>query len=205
MAQPGLGNRGADGQRRSPACWMPLGDGPGPAASGSQAVRTRAVGLCRRKPDSSLRGQSDDREPRHDPVLGGGAAAVGLPGPGRLARGPGQGRGAPVVLPHLLRGTGVRQGTARVPGHPGGRGASRTSRPGWSGSWPTSRRADGPGPHLPAGDQETVHQAYAAIATPPPSIHEAPPTAPSDSEIDKAWAQRRAMSLEDAAAYTRSW
>ena len=29
-----------------------------------------------RKPDSSSRGQSDDREPRHDRVLGGGAAAL---------------------------------------------------------------------------------------------------------------------------------
>jgi hypothetical protein len=46
-------------------------------------------------------------------------------------------------------------------------------------------------------------QAYAAIATGASTRHR--PTAPSDSEIDKAWAQRRAMSLEDAAAYVRAW
>jgi hypothetical protein len=49
----------------------------------------------------------------------------------------------------------------------------------------------------------TVQQAYAAIATGASTRHR--PTAPSDSEIDKAWAQRRAMSLEDAAAHVRTW
>jgi hypothetical protein len=52
----------------------------------------------------------------------------------------------------------------------------------------------------------TVQQAYAAITTGASTRHR--PTAPSDSEIDKAWApwaQRRAMSLEDAAAYVRTW
>jgi RNA polymerase sigma-70 factor (ECF subfamily) len=64
-------------------------------ASGSN----RSCGRTPRRPDSSSGGQCNDREPRRDPVLGGGAAAVGLPGPGRLPRGPGQRRAAPVVLP----------------------------------------------------------------------------------------------------------
>ena len=77
------------------------------------------------------------------------------------------------------------------------------SRPGWSGSWLSCRRAHGTGSDVPAGDQGTVQQAYAAISTGASMRHR--PTAPSDSEIDKAWAQRRAMSLEDAAAYVRAW
>jgi hypothetical protein len=76
-------------------------------------------------------------------------------------------------------------------------------RPGWSGSWLTCRRAHGAGPHVPAEIKDTVPPAYAAIATGASTRHR--PTAPSDSEIDKAWAQRRAMSLEDAAAYLRTW
>ena len=67
-------------------------------------------------------------KPGRDPVLGGGAAAVGLPGPRRIARGPGEGRAAPVVLPQLLRGAGVRQGAPGVPGLPGRRGAPPASQ-----------------------------------------------------------------------------
>ena len=51
--------------------------------------------------------------------------------------------------------------------------------------------------------KDTVQQAYAAIATGASTRHR--PVAPSDSEIDKAWAQRRAMSLEDADTYLRTW
>jgi hypothetical protein len=51
--------------------------------------------------------------------------------------------------------------------------------------------------------KDTVQQAYAAIATGASTRHR--PTALSDSEIDKAWAHRRAMSLEDAAAHVRTW
>src|SRR5512132_1389125 len=64
--------------RRSPACWRCPWHGPGPAASGAQAVRTRAVGV-RPGDRTPLRGQGNDRTPGRDLVLGGGAATVGLP------------------------------------------------------------------------------------------------------------------------------
>ena len=103
-------------------------------ASGS----SRSCGPTPRRPDSSSRGQSDDRTPGRDPVLGGGSAVVGLLGPGRLARGAGEGRAAPVVLPQLLRelefakqlrGFLATQGADELPPHQGPAGAVR-GRPG---------------------------------------------------------------------------
>src|SRR6266540_1256575 len=94
-----------------------------PGSTGGASGSNGRCGCTRRRTDSSSGGQSDDRAAaRPDPVRRGGPAAVGLPRRGHLARGPGQGGAAPVVLPQVLRGAGVRQGAAGVPGLPGGGG-----------------------------------------------------------------------------------
>src|SRR4029453_8038710 len=109
--------------------------------------------------------QSDDRTPGRDLVLGSGAAVVGLSRPRRDARGPGEGGAAPVVLPQLLWGAGVRHAAARVPGLPERRGAPRT-RQGPARAVP-DRPLGGPMARDLMFQQEikeTVQQAYAAIA-----------------------------------------
>src|SRR6266511_2351188 len=129
--------------------------GGGSGSSGS-------CGRTRRRPGSCSRGQWDERD---DAVLRGGAAAVGLPRPRRLARGSREGGAAPVVLPQVLRGAGVRQGDPGVPGVQGGGGD------------PTSRQ--GPAPALRGGSlggpmaedlmfqheiKQVMRQAYGAIS-----------------------------------------
>ena len=93
-------------------------------------------------------------ERQADPVLGGGAAAVGLPGPRRLARGAGQGRAAPRRSAAAAAGSWSSPRSSEGSWPPrGSRSSPRTSGRGSSGSWPTSRRSDGRGPDVPAGDQ----------------------------------------------------
>jgi hypothetical protein len=188
MAQPGLGeNRWPDGQRdRPPARCPPLGRS-WPGCSGVASGSNKSCGPMPRTPDSSSRGPSDDREPRHDRVLGGGAAAVGLPGRGRLSprtrpRFSGTCRSAAAAAGSWSSPSSCEASwTPREP-----RNSPRMSRPGWSGSWLSCRRAHGTGPDVPAEIKDTVQQAYAAIATGASTRHR--PTAPSDSEIDKALA-----------------
>jgi hypothetical protein len=62
-------------------------------------------------------------------------------------------RAAPVVLPQLLRGAGVRQAAARVPGLPGAEELPRTSRPGLSASSWTCREDRWRRTRCSAGDQ----------------------------------------------------
>src|SRR4029450_200319 len=74
-----------------------------PGCIGVPSGANASCGPIPRRLASSSGGQSDDREPRCDRVLGGGAATVGVPGPGRFPPGAGEDRAAPVVLPPLLR------------------------------------------------------------------------------------------------------
>ena len=140
----------------APLAGCPLWGRSWPGCIGVASGSNASCGPMPRRPDCSSGGQSEDREPRRDRVLGGGATALGLPGPGRLARGAGEGGAAPVVLPPLLRGVGVRQGAARVPGVPERRGTP-PARQGTAGAVrdrPLGRRS-----------RRTVQRANAAIAT----------------------------------------
>jgi RNA polymerase sigma-70 factor (ECF subfamily) len=77
--------------------------------------RKRFEAEMRRRRDSSWGRRTDDRPAELDPVLRGCEAALGLPRPRDLGRGSGEGGEAPVVLPHVLRGAGVREGAPELP------------------------------------------------------------------------------------------
>ena len=111
--------------RRSPACSMFPWGRSWPGCIGAASGSNKSYGRMPRRPDSSSGDSAMTVKPGVIPC----SEAVRQLGTTWTAVTPedqGEGGAAPVVLPQLLRGAGVRHAAARVPGLPERRGAPLT-------------------------------------------------------------------------------